>query len=206
MSLPRVRRGEGRPVKKRAKARGGQVRDLPAQGRRAAQAVFVEVDGGRREELGGLAAVLAPGAVAAGVGELLAEVRREDGGLAAVVGGEGQHLVEPGDLPGLPLERALVEGTAPGHPDRPAGAASDRGGAGPRRGPPAVPARPGSRGPAPGGRGALQGLGRRFEVEAEPDLGLLGLPEEAAQKIAPLAREAVEDLVEGTSGLNSYSA
>jgi len=45
----------------------GQVRDLPAQGYGAAQALFVQVDGDRWEKLRGLAAVFAPGAVAAGM-------------------------------------------------------------------------------------------------------------------------------------------
>jgi hypothetical protein len=48
------------------------------------------------------------------VRELLSEVRGEEGGLAAVVGGEGQHLVEMGDLTGLPFESALVEGARQG--------------------------------------------------------------------------------------------
>ena len=65
----------------------GQVRVLPAQVQRFAQAGFVEVDGWRWEELRGVASVFAPGAVAAGMGELLSEMRREEGGLAAVVGG-----------------------------------------------------------------------------------------------------------------------
>ena len=55
-------------------SRVGQLRDLAAEGGRAAQTHFVEVDGFRGEELGGVAAVLAPGAVAAGVGEVLSEV------------------------------------------------------------------------------------------------------------------------------------
>jgi hypothetical protein len=67
----------------------GQVRVLPAQVDRLAQAGLVEVDGRRREELRGVASVLAPGAVAAGMGELLAEMGRQKGGLAAVVGGQG---------------------------------------------------------------------------------------------------------------------
>jgi len=68
LSLPRVRRGEGEASQEAGKGpRRGQVRDLPAQGRRAPQALFVQVDGGRREELHGLAAVLAPGTVAARV-------------------------------------------------------------------------------------------------------------------------------------------
>ena len=65
----------------------GQVRVLPAQVYRLTQAGLVEVDGWRREELRGVASVLAPGAVAAGMGEVLAEMRGEEGGLAAVVGG-----------------------------------------------------------------------------------------------------------------------
>src|SRR5215210_2189440 len=88
----------------------GQVRGLLAQAYCLAQAGLVEVDGRCREKLRGLAAVLAPGAVAAGMGEDLAEVRREEGGLATVVGGEGQHLVEAGDLAALALEGPLVEG------------------------------------------------------------------------------------------------
>src|SRR5436305_2487749 len=115
LSLPRVRRGGGEAGQEAGEgSRVGQVRDLPAQGRCAAQALFVQVDGGRREELRGLAAVLTPGAVAARVRELLSEVRGEEGGLAAVVGGEGQHLVETGDLPGLSFEGALVEGARQG--------------------------------------------------------------------------------------------
>ena len=74
-----------------------------------AQAGLVEANGDYREELCGLAAVLAPGAVAARTGELFSEVRREEGGLPAVVGGEGQHLVEAGDFAALPFEGALVE-------------------------------------------------------------------------------------------------
>ena len=37
-------------------------------------------------------------------------MRGEEGGLAAVVGGEGQDLVEAGDLAGLSFEGELVEG------------------------------------------------------------------------------------------------
>ena len=49
-----------------APPRRGLGRSLPAQ------ALFVQVDGGRREELGGLAAVFAPRTVAARMGELWA--------------------------------------------------------------------------------------------------------------------------------------
>src|SRR3954467_2440943 len=87
----------------------GKVRDLPAQVCRPVQAYFVQVDRCRWVELGGLAFVLAPGAVAAGGGKLLSEVGGQEGRLAAVVGGQGEHLVEAGDLPGLPFEGALVE-------------------------------------------------------------------------------------------------
>jgi hypothetical protein len=140
LSLPRVWRGEGRPVRKRARARG-EARSGISRRRAVARRRlrFVQVDGGRREELRGLAAVLAPGAVAVRVRELLSEVRGEEGGLAAVLGGEDQHLVETGDLPGLSFEGALVEGArqvvGPAEP-------AVGGGAGPRRGLPAVPARP----------------------------------------------------------------
>src|SRR6185369_5259624 len=64
-------------------SRKGQVRDLPAQGHRLAQARLVQVDRGRRVELRGLAAVFAPGAVAARVRELLSEARGEEVRLAA---------------------------------------------------------------------------------------------------------------------------
>lgn len=64
-----------------------QVRVLPAQVDRLAQAGLVEVDGWRWEELRGVASVFAPGAVAAGVGEVLSKMGCQEGGLAAVVDG-----------------------------------------------------------------------------------------------------------------------
>src|SRR4029077_7613636 len=64
----------------------GYLWHIPAEGGGAVEADFVEVDGFRGEELCGVP-VFAPGAVAAGVGEVLSEGGGEVGGLAAVVGG-----------------------------------------------------------------------------------------------------------------------
>jgi hypothetical protein len=46
------------------------------------------------------------------VRELLSEMRGEEGGLATAVGGECQHLVETGDLPGLSFEGRWWRGLA----------------------------------------------------------------------------------------------
>src|SRR5947199_3933866 len=80
LSLPRVRRGGGEAGQEAGEgSRRGQVRDLPAQGRRTAQAHFVQVDGGRREELRGLAAVLGVNRIPArtGSGQILRAKRSE---------------------------------------------------------------------------------------------------------------------------------
>jgi hypothetical protein len=71
-------------------SRVSQFRDFPAQGGRSVETDLIGVDGFRRVELRGVVAVFAPGAVAAGVGEVLSKVGGEVGGLAAVVGTSGR--------------------------------------------------------------------------------------------------------------------
>ena len=175
----------------------GQVRALPAQVYRLAKAGLVEVDGGRREELRGLASVLAPGAVAAGMGEVLAEVGRQEGGLAAVVGGEGQHLVQAGDFTALALESVVVERSR--HSVQVSRWAEPAVGVAQAGGSDFQEALLGQvvEGPHQTVAGCAQGLRCRFEVEAGPNLGLLRLLEEAAEEIPALSLEAVQDLFDG---------
>jgi len=168
----------------------GQVRGLPPEAHRLAQGSFVEVDGSRREELRGLAAVPAPGAVAAGMGKQLSEVGREEGRLATVVGGEGQHLVEAGDLAALPFEGALVERSRYllqiGGPAEPAVGMAQAGGADFQQ----VLLGQVVESPHQAVTGSAQSERRRFEVEGDQTLASR-LPEDATQELPSLLREAV---------------
>jgi hypothetical protein len=107
--------GEGRPVRKRARVRGGDRSGISRR-RAAAQRSLSSSrwTGAGGWSFAGLPPFSHQEQWPQGWGICSPKCGGQEGGLAAIVGGEGQNLVETGDLPGLSFESALVEGARQG--------------------------------------------------------------------------------------------
>src|SRR6185369_13897947 len=169
---------------------------LPAQvGGLFPQGLGNPADTGRvdRRHLHGFVAIQTPGTVAAGGGERLAEVGAQEPGLAAIKGGQSEHLIEPLDLAAFAVQGPLMEITGDGGdvlwPAQPAVGVAKTGAAHLQQlllaevveGPHQAVARLSER------------AGGFIQIDVEPGLGLARLPEDLPEKLFSLSGEAAED-------------